>query len=465
MVALTTFTSITGIDANSNPFVGTSSPLTGQATGIKTSTTIADNCILVETGMIGNRRGMTYFSNSVSATVDAFAEFQSQIIQHDINGTLWSDTNTGGSRTAYSGTYVAPSAMDTTIGRGSLFFTTTNGPYKLDNVAHTPIRSGMTKGLDVRATPTGTGSGFMNGYSQAEYRITWTRTDANNQTLTSDVSSPIVVTNNTRQTLTSLTCSGTTALATTPLAHNFNTGDQVYIAGATQAPYNGTFTITGTTTYTFAYTVAGSPASPATGTITAEKYMNVLIAFTAPWDVQIGDAWQVWRTPTATATTGGPGDTCYLVQQTTYTGSAGATISFTDTSADASIIGSTPLYTNATQQGVLQGNARPPMCSAMSTYKDYTIYANTAVDHQISVTMLATVNFITYPNTNYSRFVLTDVNTSRTYIAGTSENVSSQTFQVYTGGISPALNIQYTAQSLCHVINGDPNGHWYAEYT
>jgi hypothetical protein len=44
----------------------------------------------------------------------------------------------------------------------------------------------------------------------------------------------------------------------------------VTIAGATQTEYNGTFTITVTGASTFTYPVAGTPATPATGTITAQ---------------------------------------------------------------------------------------------------------------------------------------------------------------------------------------------------
>lgn len=67
----------------------------------------------------------------------------------------------------------------------------------------------------------------------------------------------------------SITRSGQTATVTTSAAHGFSTGDYVTHAGASQAEYNvqAPVTVTGATTYTFA--VSGSPASPATGTITS----------------------------------------------------------------------------------------------------------------------------------------------------------------------------------------------------
>ena len=69
----------------------------------------------------------------------------------------------------------------------------------------------------------------------------------------------------------SLTRTGTTAWVTTTTNHGYNTDDQVRITGADQAEYNGWFTITREDDYTFTYTVSGSPATPATGTIEVKK--------------------------------------------------------------------------------------------------------------------------------------------------------------------------------------------------
>lgn len=69
--------------------------------------------------------------------------------------------------------------------------------------------------------------------------------------------------------VTSITRSATTATVTTATAHGWTTGQEVEIRGAAQSAYNGIFTITVTGATTFTYTVGGSPASPATGTIYA----------------------------------------------------------------------------------------------------------------------------------------------------------------------------------------------------
>lgn len=67
----------------------------------------------------------------------------------------------------------------------------------------------------------------------------------------------------------SITRSGSTATVTTATAHGFSSGDTAYISGADQNDYNGNQTVTVTSTTEFTYTVANSPATPATGTIIA----------------------------------------------------------------------------------------------------------------------------------------------------------------------------------------------------
>ena len=65
----------------------------------------------------------------------------------------------------------------------------------------------------------------------------------------------------------SITRSGTTATVTTSGAHGLPTLVQVNLRGADQAEYNGDHIITVTAADKFTFTVAGSPATPATGTI------------------------------------------------------------------------------------------------------------------------------------------------------------------------------------------------------
>jgi hypothetical protein len=69
-----------------------------------------------------------------------------------------------------------------------------------------------------------------------------------------------------------LVSTGTTATATTAVAHNLNVGDSTIIAGANESDYNGTFVVvTVADTTTFTYTMLADPVDTATGTITSTK--------------------------------------------------------------------------------------------------------------------------------------------------------------------------------------------------
>jgi hypothetical protein len=84
----------------------------------------------------------------------------------------------------------------------------------------------------------------------------------------------------------SITRASTTATVTTSTAHGLSNGFWVKISGATQPEYNGNFQITVTGTTTFTYTVTGSPATPATGTI-----LFAQLKLPLKWDGNQSHAW------------------------------------------------------------------------------------------------------------------------------------------------------------------------------
>jgi hypothetical protein len=104
-------------------------------------------------------------------------------------------------------------------------------------------------------------------------------------TALSDPSAPTVTpTYSAVNNVTSITRSSNTATVTTAAAHGLATGDYVTITGATQSDYNGIYQITVLSTTTFTYTVANTPVTPATGTITwgnggATSYSYKIVAF------------------------------------------------------------------------------------------------------------------------------------------------------------------------------------------
>lgn len=142
------------------------------------------------------------------------------------------------------------------------------------------VRSGFVKahgalGLEVRAAfydsktidghviETGTGSG---GRNSEQCRIG----PVDFVSVISGGDGVVGLVSDTPRTITNLTWSGATATAEST-AHGFQSGQRVYVSGADQADYNGRFTVTVVDANTFTYPLQNSPATPATGTITAKS--------------------------------------------------------------------------------------------------------------------------------------------------------------------------------------------------
>lgn len=72
------------------------------------------------------------------------------------------------------------------------------------------------------------------------------------------------------KTVASITRSGSTATATVSAGHPYHVGAIVKVEGADQSDYNGEVEVLAADSTTFTYSVAGSPATPATGSISAK---------------------------------------------------------------------------------------------------------------------------------------------------------------------------------------------------
>jgi uncharacterized phage protein gp47/JayE len=126
---------------------------------------------------------------------------------------------------------------------------------------------GLLKGIDVN--PASSATGFITATGTAgsiidEGTLYETQNEIEYEAINQNylISSQII-------SVQSLTRSGSVATATFATAHNLAPNISIVIAGADQAEYNGTFTIIDVPTEdSLTYAVSGSPATPATGTIT-----------------------------------------------------------------------------------------------------------------------------------------------------------------------------------------------------
>lgn len=101
------------------------------------------------------------------------------------------------------------------------------------------------------------------------------RTDDNTWTITAvPFIMPSVLDAETVQSVTGITRTGSTATVDLT-AHGYSTNQTIRTAGAVEAEYNGDFIITVVDPDTYTYTVTGAPATPATGTITAQRIIGI----------------------------------------------------------------------------------------------------------------------------------------------------------------------------------------------
>jgi len=166
---------------------------------------------------------------------------------------------------------------------------------------------------------------------------------------------------------------------------------------------------------------------------------------------------QVYRTAVlvgAVAVIGDPGDDMGLVLERSPTD---VTPTFEITNQEITLTDVTPdelrgadLYTNATQQGILQSNYAPPQCVDMALYQNHMFYANTQTKYELDISLLA----VDSTGTNTSALTIDDTVTldSVVYTGKATETVASNQFLV-SNSASPSDAIEDTARSLVKVIN------------
>lgn len=120
---------------------------------------------------------------------------------------------------------------------------------------------------------------------------------------------------------------------------------------------------------------------------------NVTLTIYLPAEAVANDVIQVYRTAQFSGTsTDSSGDEMGLVYQyqLTSTDISAGNIAFTDSITDS--LRGASLYTNPSEQGILQANDRPPLSKDMCLYKTFMLYANTKTKHRLNVTLVGTTS-------------------------------------------------------------------------
>lgn len=161
-----------------------------------------------------------------------------------------------------------------------------------------------------------------------------------------------------------ITRSGATATATMSGGHPFVTGQTVVHSGATQAQYNGSFTITSTGPSTYSFTVSGSPDTPATGTILAVAGNTTdLVALAGVERVSSAtDVEFVFTKPDGSQIRGSDNGRIQLVEDVNVALSLSAVLRGTTTQSPLLFAGTQAIYGNLGETGTYVSRAVP--CAA-----------------------------------------------------------------------------------------------------
>lgn len=119
-----------------------------------------------------------------------------------------------------------------------------------------------------------------------------------------------------------------------------------------------------------------------------------------------------------------------------------------------------PLYTNPSQQGIIQSNAVPPDCTDMARFRDTMFFADPLQPASIPVSLLGVSSSLPGVTGTQTGLQLGDIVLmgGGQLLAGTAELPLAQQFLLSTSSLSPSLNIQLTVDSLVRVVNQNTLG-------
>lgn len=108
-----------------------------------------------------------------------------------------------------------------------------------------------------------------------------------------------------------------------------------------------------------------------------------------------------------------------------------------------------PLYTNPSQEGILQGNGTPPLCKDMAIYKGHMFFANTQQRGRIIFRLLSTDSTLGMNDADTLRI---NTGTTLTLTATASTQNTAGSFIRATGGTA-SQNVIDTAHNMVRAIN------------
>lgn len=447
----------------------------------------ADNAVIRREGVVETRRGFKSLSASLGASSNRFTElgdFGGTLVAHTsenqvatYNGTAWS---------ALSGTYTPPAGRRMRFLKTgkSLYFTTTEGVKRLDEVGGTvydagvPQAIGGTAALDsngAHATGTVTLSGGAGDVTvtiggTAVGPVAFTVSDAATATATiaainaNTTVAALVTASSGGSGIILLTAEqgGTAGNSITLTASR--TAGSAAVSGATLAggsDGSGWFPADAQTAYRFVWgfrnandrVLLGAPSGrvPLTNPST-ETLDEVTLTVQVPSWVTTSHFLQVYRADTSAGASIPASDDMGLVYEAYPTTAEVAARSMTIPDVTPDELKGAALYSSPNAGVPGSEKLQPPVCTDLAEYKERMWCATTVQRQRLPLTLLsvdATSGGLDDGNSLY--FVAAGY-TAEKYTAGTAENVATKTFKRFTTGTA-SQNVANTAQSLVTIIN------------
>ena len=196
----------------------------------------------------------------------------------------------------------------------------------------------------------------------------------------------------------------------------------------------------------------GAPSSRVT--IRATGAQDVNVTFLIPAYITTAHFFQIYRTKILNGAALDPGDEMFLVYEGNPSAADLAAGSITITDARPDIMLGPPLYTNASQEGILKANNQPPLARDLEEFRNCMCYANITSKQRLALSLVGVASFtagtstitiggVTYNCAAYGGAYSTSP-------AG--ENTATGVFVYYTAG-TIAERIRGTAESLLRVVN------------
>ena len=357
---------------------------------------VADNVVITKDDRILSRRGFYEWNDSGADVFNSIFNYQNRLIGVFTDKVKYftesgTDPNKIGTGTTITGATVA-----VTNGRvarfvesnNNLYFTSDNGPLKLENFNSVVSKVGAPPALDLRARflPE---NGPIGGNSQSAWRIVFGKRDANANLILSAPSDVIVLTNSQFQDIT-WTRAANVVTVTNP-NHNLVTGMTITVVSSTgTAPVvAGIYVITGYTATTFTFS---STAANDTALLVYNVSRTARLEFSIPSEITStteGYFYQIYRSTQSSSDIASPQPDYKLSDEQVLTaGDITARVIFYDDDVDDILLGA-ELYTNPnSREGELQANERPPLCDDMTIFKNYVLYGSCTTRHLLSVAVI-----------------------------------------------------------------------------